>query len=152
MRSAFARSSSKVNYKMSKNTDMHTCIHTLAYIHTVHTMTSIKMGLNRSVSSGLSWHEPTAWQGLKDRVNICTIKKSMNRCLNSIMNNIPSKLWVCTCAQVLRLVHTRKLGAHINVPSKNAFAHISYMSFQIQMSSGKVLHKRNFMCTQTLKY
>src|SRR6218665_841534 len=28
------------------------------------------------------------------------------------------------------------------------FAHISYMTIQIQMSSGKILHKRNFMHTQ----
>ena len=46
---------------------------------------------------------------------------------------------------------TRKLGAHINVPSKNLFAHISYMVFQIHMILGKMLHKRNFMRTQTLK-
>src|SRR6218665_877706 len=41
--------------------------------------------------------------------------------------------------------NTRKLGAHINVPSKNAFAHISYMVFQIQiqMSPSKMLHKQN---------
>jgi len=47
--------------------------------------------------------------------------------------------------------HTRKLGVHINIPSRNVFTPISYMSFQIQISSGKMLHKRNFMCTQTLK-
>jgi len=34
---------------------------------------------------------------------------------------------------------------------KKLLAHISYMSFQIQMSSGKMLHKKNFMCIQTLK-
>ena len=47
--------------------------------------------------------------------------------------------------------HTRKLGTHINIPSKNVFARISYMSFQIQMSPCRVLHKRNLMRTQTLK-
>jgi len=31
------------------------------------------------------------------------------------------------------------------------FAHILYTSFQMQMSPGKILHKRNFMCTQALK-
>jgi len=31
------------------------------------------------------------------------------------------------------------------------FARISYRSFQIKTSPGKVLHKRNFMRTQTLK-
>src|SRR6218665_1780425 len=31
----------------------------------------------------------------------------------------PSKL--CACTQVVRRAHTRKLGVHINVPSKNAF-------------------------------
>jgi len=34
-------------------------------------------------------------------------------------------------------------------PPKMCFAHISYTSFQIQMSSGKMLHKRNFMRAQT---
>ena len=37
------------------------------------------------------------------------------------------------------------------VPSKNVFAHILYVSFQIQMSSGKMLHKRNFMHTDFKK-
>ena len=53
--------------------------------------------------------------------------------------------------QAERWAHTRKLGACKNVPSKNVFAHISYTSFQIQTSPGKLLHKRNVMCTQTLK-
>jgi len=52
---------------------------------------------------------------------------------------------------VVRRAHTRKLGEHINVPSKNGFAHILYTSVQIQISSGKMLHKRNFMRTQTLE-
>ena len=34
---------------------------------------------------------------------------------------------------------------------KVCFAHISYTSFRIQLSSCKMLHKRNFMRTQTLK-
>ena len=34
---------------------------------------------------------------------------------------------------------------------KMPFAHISYMSFQMQMRSGKMLHKRNFMCTDFKK-
>ena len=60
---------------------------------------------------------------------------------------------VCVCAhkQAMRRSHTRKLGVHINVPSEDAFAHISYKSFQIQLSPGKMLLKRNFMCTQNLK-
>ena len=54
--------------------------------------------------------------------------------------------------QAVRQAHTRKLGAHINVPSKNVFAHISYTSFQIHMMSvGKMWHEGNFMHTQTLK-
>jgi len=36
-------------------------------------------------------------------------------------------------------------------PPKSFFAHISYTSFQIQMSSGKMLHKRNFMRTLTVQ-
>src|SRR6218665_3302617 len=56
-----------------------------------------------------------------------------------------SRAHVCARAQVLRRSHTRKLGAHINVPSSNVFAHISYISFQIQMSLGKMSHKRNFI-------
>jgi len=53
----------------------------------------------------------------------------------------------CACVRV----HTRKLGAHRNVRFKNVFAHISYTSLQIQMSSGEMVHKGNFMRTQTLK-
>src|SRR6218665_423498 len=45
---------------------------------------------------------------------------------------------------------TRKLGAHIKVPSKSVFAYISYMSFQIQISPGKILPKRNFIHTHRL--
>jgi len=33
---------------------------------------------------------------------------------------------------------------------KNVFAGISLTQFQIHVSSGKMLHKRNLMCTQTL--
>ena|SRR6218665_345880 len=64
---------------------------------------------------------------------------------------------LCSCArslQVERRAQTRKLGAHINVrnvTSKNVFAHISYTSFEIQMSSSKMLHKTNFVLTQTSK-
>ena len=39
--------------------------------------------------------------------------------LINVIINVPSKLWVCT--KVMRHAHTRKLGAHINVPSKNVF-------------------------------
>jgi len=35
-------------------------------------------------------------------------------------------------------------------PSKNVFAHISYMSFQIQLSAGKMLQKRNIFCAHRL--
>jgi len=58
---------------------------------------------------------------------------------------------VCTCTQVIRLAHTRKLGALINVSSKNDLAYISYTSFHIPVNSGKMLHKRNFMHTETLQ-
>ena len=61
------------------------------------------------------------------------------------------RVCVCVRTHVVRQVHTIEHEAHINVPSKNVFAHISYTSFQIQMSSGKMLHKRNFMHIQTLK-
>src|SRR6218665_706845 len=37
-----------------------------------------------------------------------------------------------------------KLCAHINVCSKNVFAHISYTLIRCRMSPGKLLHKRNF--------
>jgi len=49
----------------------------------------------------------------------------------------PLSCAVCTRTQDLRREHTRKLEAHISVPSKNVFAHISYTSFQIQMSPGR---------------
>jgi len=55
--------------------------------------------------------------------------------------NIPLS---CACTQVMRRAHT-------NFSSKDAFAHIYFTSFHIQMNSGQMLHKRNFMCTQTLK-
>ena len=58
---------------------------------------------------------------------------------------------VCARIQAVRRVHTRKLGVHINVPTKNAFAHILYTSFQIQASPGKMLQKRNSMRAHTLK-
>jgi len=35
---------------------------------------------------------------------------------------------------------------------KNGFANISYTSLHIQINSDEMLHKRNFMRTQTLKY
>jgi len=57
---------------------------------------------------------------------------------------------VCALTQAVRREHTGKLGAHINAPSKDVFAYISYMSFQVQMSPGKMLHKGNFMHIQTL--
>src|SRR6218665_268441 len=67
------------------------------------------------------------------------------------MFNVPSKL--CACTQIMRRAHTRKLGEHTMLPPKMCFAHTSkaYTSFQIQMSSCKMLHKRNYMRTQTLK-
>jgi len=48
--------------------------------------------------------------------------------------NVPPKL--CVRTQVMRRVHTRKLGAHVRVSSKNMFAHISYTSFCILINSG----------------
>jgi len=63
------------------------------------------------------------------------------------MPNVPSKL----CAHTGRVTSARKkLGAHINVPFKSDFAH-SYTSLLIQMSSGEMLHNRNFKRTQTFK-
>src|SRR6218665_4174578 len=55
---------------------------------------------------------------------------------------------MCARIQVMRRAHTRKLGAHINFPSRNVSAHISYTLFQIQMSSCKMLQKKIFMRTQ----
>src|SRR6218665_413858 len=65
--------------------------------------------------------------------------------LRSLLSNVPSKL--CTRTQVVK---TQENGVHITVPSKNGFVHISYTSFQIQMSSGKMLHKRSFMRTSDI--
>jgi len=65
-----------------------------------------------------------------------------------VTTSVPSKL--CACTQVMIRAHTRKLGTHRNVPSKNVFAHISYTPLQIQMNSGKMLHKRN-LCTHRLE-
>jgi len=61
--------------------------------------------------------------------------------------NVPSKLYACT-----RDEHTQEnLERTQNVPSKNIFAYISDMSFQVQMSPGEMLHKRNVMRTPSLK-
>ena len=46
--------------------------------------------------------------------------------------------------------HKKTWSAH-KCSLRKYFALISYTSFQIQMSSAKMLHKRNYMCTQTLK-
>src|SRR6218665_173056 len=35
---------------------------------------------------------------------------------------------------------------------QSVFAQISCTSFHIQINSGQMLHKRNFLCTQTSKY
>jgi len=55
--------------------------------------------------------------------------------------------------QVMRRAHARKLGAHRNgyYFLKYVFAHSFYISFHIQINSGKILHSRNFMRTQILK-
>ena len=45
----------------------------------------------------------------------------------------------------------KKLGAHNKFSFQTGFTHISSTSSHIQTSLGKMLHKRNFMCTQTLK-
>jgi len=37
------------------------------------------------------------------------------------------------------------------LPTKLFLAQISYTSFQIQISTGEMFHRRNFMHTQTLK-
>jgi len=44
---------------------------------------------------------------------------------NKVVNNVPSKLCMCACAraQAVRRAHTRKLGVHLNIPSKNVCAH-----------------------------
>ena len=58
--------------------------------------------------------------------------------------NVPAKLCMCACAH--RSWDERTLGVCINniLPSKNVYALISYTSLQMQTSSGKMLHKRNF--------
>lgn len=66
----------------------------------------------------------------------------------SVMNNVPSKL--CTHKGREISAHKKPWSAR-NVDSKIFFAHKSYMSFQIKMNSGKMLHKRNFLGMQTLK-
>jgi len=58
---------------------------------------------------------------------------------------------VCARIQAVRRAHTRRLCAHIDVPSKNVVACISYTSFQIQSRPGKMLYSINFMCTQTFQ-
>ena len=63
--------------------------------------------------------------------------------------NAPSKAKLCATNRETS-AH-KKFLAHINFPFKNVFAHISYTSFQIHMSPGKMLHKSNFMRTQTFK-
>jgi len=56
----------------------------------------------------------------------------------------PCKL--CACAHMGREMSARKkLGAYKNFSSKSVFAHISYTSFQIQMSPRKMLYKRNYL-------
>ena len=50
----------------------------------------------------------------------------------NVVTNVPSKLCTCARAHKPRDEHTRKLGVHINVPSINVFACISYTLFQIQ--------------------
>src|SRR6218665_722810 len=57
---------------------------------------------------------------------------------------------MCARTQVVRRAHTRKLGAH-KCSLQKCFSHISYTSFPFQMSSGEMLHNRNFLHTQTLK-
>ena len=64
-----------------------------------------------------------------------------------VISNVPSKLCACARVQVVRRVHTTKLMFPIN----NMFLHTFHTSFQIQMSSGKLLNKRNFIQTQILK-
>src|SRR6218665_2323415 len=47
--------------------------------------------------------------------------------------------------------HNKTWSAHKCSFQKCVLHIISYTSFQIQMSPGKMLHTRNFFCTQTLK-
>src|SRR6218665_877494 len=84
-----------------------------------------------------SGHPPSCAEGKENEVT------------NTSYPIVPSKL--CAYTHAVRQAHTRRLEAHINVPSENVFAHISYTSFQIQMSPGKMLHKRNFTHTQAFK-
>ena len=48
------------------------------------------------------------------------------------INVNPSELWACARTQVMRRAHTRKLGAHLNVSSKNPFC--TYFIFVIPNS------------------
>ena len=70
-------------------------------------------------------------------------------CLLRALGYVPSKL----CARTGRekSAHKKTWSAHKFVLRKFFFTHISKTSFQIQMHSGKMLHKRNFMHTQYLK-
>jgi len=45
----------------------------------------------------------------------------------------------------------KKLGVFERVSSNNVYVHISYTSFQMQMSHGKILYKRNYLRTQAYK-
>jgi len=68
-------------------------------------------------------------------------------------------MFLLSCARV-RMNTGCEMSAHKKTylectqifPPKRFFAHIhTYLSFQIQTSSGKILHKINFMHTQILK-
>jgi len=107
------------------------------------------------------WHDITAlsqyrnindsnWRPYKwRRQNLLKISNFRFRCCRFVILKVAPRHqnW----CMLLESNVPSKLGAHINVPSKNVFAHISYTSFQIQMSPSKMLLKGYFMHTQTLK-
>jgi len=70
---------------------------------------------------------------------------------NAIQPMFPlTRAWVRACTHVVTQAHTRRLGAHINAPSKNVFCRY-FINVIPNSDEGKMLHKRNFMHTQALK-
>jgi len=70
--------------------------------------------------------------------------------LKAIMSNVPSKL--CACAQVVRRVHARKLGAHETLSFQRSVYTLFHAHLPIyRWFPRKMLHKRNFAHTQMLQ-
>lgn len=96
-----------------------------------------------SESSGfiLSSFKAAVCYGLADSVltkrSLVQIRARLNICIKILVQ----------LTNVLETSAHKK--AHLNVLSKTVFGHFSYMHFQIHTTSGKMLHKNFFACTQT---